>query len=358
MENVCFVCETPFQVLNCINYCYNNKNKATFDVYISDAFYNSTDIALKIKSIDLFKNVICYHSYSDDQITNRYFNKYGYVATPHRYIINVTERDYHYADYDAVFVSTLTKMGMAMIMQNPKADICYYDDGLSSYFGKIGEKSITKKRRIVYRLRNMDYKHLQPSCMFVNNVSMCHSEWCVPIYSLPSIDKDNKELWNILKIVFDTNSKNHYSDYKIVYLSQAVTPLDRIAYLKQLTNNSIISGKIIFRPHPRHHQVFDWIECDDTGNMWELVAAGEIQDNHILLSECSTAQFVPKLLFDKEPYIIFMFDMFSDYSKDEITLHNQTFSELVRNYKKPDKVIRVANYENLVNTLERIINEK
>ena len=47
-----------------------------------------------------------------------------------------------------------------------------------------------------------------------------------------------------------------------------------------------------------------------TNNMWELECIQSINDGNVIFAAFSTAQFTPKLLFDKNPYIIFLYKIF------------------------------------------------
>ena len=43
--------------------------------------------------------------------------------------------------------------------------------------------------------------------------------------------------------------------------------------------------------------------------MWELIALDDLSEDDVLICFFSTAAFTPKILFDKEPKIIFLFDL-------------------------------------------------
>lgn len=126
--------------------------------------------------------------------------------------------------------------------------------------------------------------------------------------------------------------------------------------------DAIGMDQLIYRLHPRstrdsiveNHNNF---VIDNTKYPWELICSDVINENYILIGDCSTAQIVPKWFFNKEPYILFLFQYARDYwSPDTIEVLEQIVEKTRSAYKNKDRVICVENPQELKKILEKIEN--
>lgn len=127
----CFICETPYQVFNSINFVMNQKEYEfeACDIYLGEKFNGFSGIYDVLVREEVFDGVFRY-SYKDegkDRFSYLFF-RFGYVITPSRFISVSMKKFRILADnisYSHIFVSTHTRFGMAMIMANPKAKVCF-----------------------------------------------------------------------------------------------------------------------------------------------------------------------------------------------------------------------------------------
>ena len=66
MVHLCFVCETPFHLLNCINYSYHVREDVSVDLYVRQEDYLNEDMIDRVRNEGLFENVYSY-SYEKDR---------------------------------------------------------------------------------------------------------------------------------------------------------------------------------------------------------------------------------------------------------------------------------------------------
>ena len=120
--------------------------------------------------------------------------------------------------------------------------------------------------------------------------------------------------------------------------------------------------KVLYRKHPRETSFSsDWAYVDDGTAMWELVCQEHLSDDSVLISSFSTAMLTPKLLYNKEPWLIYTYKLYKNYFVEDNPMTcglNQGISVMVEQIKKvysrPEKIICVQNIKEIKDTLEMI----
>ena len=86
---------------------------------------------------------------------------------------------------------------------------------------------------------------------------------------------------------------------------------------------------------------------DTVNNMWELECINTITDKHILVSFFSTVQFSPKMIANKQPYVIFLYKLFlSNLDGLEIPGFEEMIQQLKDKYvHKRIEVLKNKKYE-------------
>lgn len=314
---ICFICDTAYQLLNCINFVYHlytGKNN-TIDIYIGRQFSESDNITSRLKEEHLFSNIYTYITYGNNYGNLRKIGRAIGILFPEKRIKAMLDSEgaVWKECYDTIFMSMPTHFSVAMAQCNPQAEIIYYDDGIGSYSGNIAE-AMDRFNKLMYQLFAKSMKFMYPSELYVNNKELCRSIVAPVIKQLPQMQYASKDFWNLLKRVFSYENDEVYARYHVVYLMQpndaAIPKIDKL--------NSEIEGvlskeRCVARPHPRQGNIEISGMCMDySRSMWELLCAEKISDNHVLVSMCSTAQLMPKMLFGKEPYLIFTYQLFKE----------------------------------------------
>lgn len=359
MKSICFVCETPYQLLNTINY-YCNRTELldhTVDVYIGNVFFGFDRYVDALKDEGLFDNIYTY-SYAAEKKKAKLL-KYIQVAMPCVFVNSLIKEPFKIKDkaYSHVFVSNLTPMGKAIIAAFPEAKVCYYDDGIGSYRSKIGERGITKKHKTFYKLVGKDISCFWPQVMYLNNPEMSNNLWRVELKQLPLLREQSKTFIDMLKRIFG-GYPEVYNTSKVLYLSQPVerpTPEENKKWAqidREVVSQLKKKGNFILRPHPREKLQEDpQVVYDTSRSLWELICLDAITDDTILIGNCSTAQFMPKFLFDKEPVLILTYRM---YVKPEYWAYGDgLYNSLKEKYRDKEKLIAVESPEEMTEAIDK-----
>ena len=57
--NIAFISDTPYQIVNCINYCchLNEDQKVNIDLYLGHQFFGSHELKERLEKEQLFQNI-------------------------------------------------------------------------------------------------------------------------------------------------------------------------------------------------------------------------------------------------------------------------------------------------------------
>lgn len=95
------------------------------------------------------------------------------------------------------------------------------------------------------------------------------------------------------------------------------------------------------------------IDVEYPEEMWEILCSEYITDETVLITLVSTAAFSPKKLYDKEPYVIFLYDALGLYGKQKENT-DDFVKGLMDTYRNKDKIIIPSNAEEVVRTLTKL----
>lgn len=347
-----FICATPFQLLNIVNFVYHDveKSKGNSDIYLALTSGSAEEIKGNLIKLGIFRKIFIVKP--QKQFTNKVKNK------AHSLYIFSKETTYFrtqiYSDqvpqkgeYNIIVVPCATLLFEAFVSYFKPQRVYFIDDGLGSYFGNIQLSTLKKERLYMAKIFG---RFFDVNKLYVNNVDFCYSEVTDIILSLPH--DESADYNNALLNLFNYNINDIYSRYRVVYLHQPLNELGKgISRKEQEIFHELkdyIGDNLIIRPHPRifQEEMYKGTTIDNINNMWELVCLKEITDNHILVGVSSTAQVSPKLLLNKEPYVIFTFYL---YPEDEAVLKGKEiiFKNLRNNYSRPEKVQAPKNLNEL-----------
>ncbi|QNI84120.1 hypothetical protein SynPROS71_00282 [Synechococcus sp. PROS-7-1] len=246
-----------------------------------------------------------------------------------------------------------------------KAEFYLFEDGLSSYtninsslkyrnkYLKLADKLLFNK----HLLRPPQGEYLwRPTVATKRSHKIIQIDYC-------------KE--NILKMLLNSNNSQSIVDKvsrQCLYLSQPVNTLHTLINGKTCLSTDKISTLIEsiqltfkvfpglqYRSHPKerhsqHMSYFRFIPKQDSPSIWENECFNHINDQSILICVFSSAAFVPKIIFDKEPTIIMLYRMLFECFPEASMI-----CKSIRNsYKNPLKVLEPNSLSELVTMLKII----
>lgn len=311
--NIAICVATPFQAMNAINLACNTFEQSDRKVLLYRNFSDlSNDILLGIKKYSIFDKIYEYDLISKDNKLVYLFNDFVQAVFPEIFVkwiikdcITLKEEAFNYITF-----TSGTELEVALTRIFPKAKTIAYDDGLGSYVGDIIHDH---KLYWIWKILGRKTSNIWPDCLYVNNVEFCDSTLTKNKKELLSLNKCTNQYKHMICDIFNVSQNTLYSERPIVYLSQ---PLDEVkryvnGYEDKIENVLKQFNQYgIYRKHPRDNHITKLnYKIDSSRCIWELICANQITEENILVSVCSTTQIIPKIMYNKEPWIIFTYKL-------------------------------------------------
>ena len=349
---VAIVCETPFQIVNVIR-ILGEKNsslkKCRIHLYLGKKFRHSEAVYERICKTSYFEEII---PYDYCNISYTWLSRILELFFPCSYLKRLAKKNTISKNYAYIFLPVYLYFGTALLRINKKAKMILYEDGFASYVEKNNLGVFSFVRKLIWWFEGVNFKRLQAEAVILSCPEMYihNNDTPLRIYDMPIL---NKEKVILLNEIFNFSILDLYANKRIIYLSQ---PLDspfnnevKDSLLQLLYNK--YNDIALLRLHPAEKS-----ECSikigmENDQNWELVSINCILDSHILITPFSTAAFLPRLLAGKEPFVIFVYNIF-DLSENKADIHS-----IIKNfkgvYKKQNKIFEILD----VNEIEPILNK-
>jgi len=366
-ENVkfLFVCDTPFQLFNVINFVENNRMRSNgkSDLVIVHQFRNSDEFAKKIKEKNLFSNVYDVVPVEERRGVKSKIRTLTRVFFPKRAIREflATKNSKISCLHRRYFLSFQTPVTISFQLANPYADIFLMEDGLGSYVGNIEEDYTSSLYKIVNKYFLEDRLSLNAVALYLNYPKLCHSLIKTEIRKLNN-PKENRKCIEALTEIFGYSFDKHSSEKKYLYLTQPLS--ETPGYITngeekifQVLADVLDIDDVEIRVHPRQKQCINngWM-ISDSSQMWELECIYRINNNQVLISAYSTTLFMPKILNDSEPILIFIYKLLFSNVFTEIWLEKERFiKDFASEYENSNRVFIPETIEEFRGILESLI---
>lgn len=365
-EKFLFFCATPFQVLNCINFVESNQMdaKGKADLVIVHQFKNSEKTAEEVKKQGIFD-----HVYEIDPIKKGSGFK-GKINTLLRVLFpRKVIRDCMRSKHDSVafcyrffFLGSYTCEALCFRLANPYADVYLIEDGLGTYIGNI-ETDFTSR---LYNFMNQYFLEsklsLRTQAIYINNPEICHSKIDAEFRKINN-PVSNENVMKKLVQIFGYSLNNCSSNSHFIYFTQ---PLDDIVgymeaeekRIKNIFIHELTHDTVEVRVHPRQNNYdTDGIRVSDNSQMWELECIFKIKDSQVLISAFSTTLFMPKILNNTEPTLIFVYKLLFKDTDNEVWKEKEKFiKDFAESYSDSCKVYIPSDFEEFKEILKNYAN--
>lgn len=364
---IAFICDTPYQIVNCINYCYHlqDRENAVVDLYLGHQFFGSYELKERLGKENIFQNIYGFEDKNSSNKVIHYFRRMRNILSPRSYLEHIMEDevDLTRKEYDSIFLSVPTMFAIAFRSLFKAASMNYYDDGLGSYYGNLVDRMNQSPQGRLCHIFGIHLEQMEAKALYVNNTALCKSTMTNDICPLPSMLHCSKDFLELLYRVFSYIPNPDYDKYRMIYLSQPNDQGDlKMAHQAMQIMKALqpYEKQCMVRPHPRQKELDTGkLFTDKTRGLWELLCADQITEDHILLGTFSTAQMIPKLLYQKEPYLIFMYQIEHPMSK---TMNYSSIEQMIQDlravYKHPEKIKVPKDLSELHMDIEGILHEK
>lgn len=365
-----FFCSTPYQILGAIIMTRELYRDHIVDIYIYDHFDKSQEITDNLRSYTkIFNKVIHVRSLSVSKRINGLNIFRRYCLKLNMYFKNKkVYKEYIYPEiffYDELFLtnpSILKEIGIKTIFQkNRKLVVNLYEDGTGGYSDAIRKQKTTMFKKLFNILTGTSkvidkYHYIWLFRPEIYNGDVNNKI----IKKIPDIDKKDASVIKLLNNIFDYQKENSIEE-KIIFFDQpieenALNEIDKI--LKSINEN--YSQQFIVKLHPRfvnRTQLEDIKIYSNSEIPWEIIALNNNIENKIILTYFSTIAFTNKILFDSEPYLIFLFDMIEIKKYKQLSSSSKKiFEDFQKTYKDTEKIFIPKNISELKEILIKLNN--
>jgi hypothetical protein len=367
IKNNLFVCSTQYAILNAINFVSSDLEEldSNRDIVIFQQTDDIKELSKIIKESEYFDNV-----YDFPFINNKnLIYLIGIILFPNFFLkkMCLSESNYSLKDkfYNKIFSQNQLYASLFSRF-NINSDVYLMEDGLSSYTGRTLEVS---RRSFSFRLINKTFLRKYFFADIKGQALYRPEMLCGPskvIIKLPEHKIENNYIYNS---IFKYKEADAYDIHKFVYLGVPYYGLrdlmirpesvsvDFEKICKNIVDtamNALNKKDFIYRTHPIEKIEINYYKklakVDECKNMWEMECQNKISDDHILMNFFSTAAFTPKMLYGKEPYVIFLYKILGleMLNADKLALSLKSM------YSLPEKIIVPESIFELVEVIQSL----
>ncbi len=356
-NKACFFCGTPFHIFNSVLILQNKKLKA--DIYIDDVFSTAKQIAANLIAIDMFENVYLIDRNKDWGFPNNKISQYIYALKGYgqfnKLVPKVIRDISQYSDYFFANDPRTDVFGRFIkfyIVKNcSNYNIHYYDDGLGSYNEHMDD--ITKidyyARKLFFGrdllLFNCDYYLTSPD--FFRQVNPNSDKTIIPIGGI------NSEVNKLLKRVFYIDKTNTTVSKNVFFDTVRNEEFDKSGNIifSRIIDKVLRTGKFMIKSHPREIKAkYDGNQSIEFGLPFEMLCLYNDFSDKVFINSFSTVVFSPKIIFNQEPKVVFLYKMMKKHMKVNDSIYDKCIEALKSIYSQKDKII-VCESEDALNEI-------
>ncbi len=357
-----YYCNSAYQIIAAINLHWHRKHEGfenipdyEGDLIILNSFSGTKDIYEKLSDAHVFNKVICI----DKKYNKGTFHRIKTILDllfPAMYLkekYGLEKKDVKNC-YDVIAVPKYAEVTDAIYRLNEGSAIEFIEDGMAAYIASTELYPYTEKSRKLHRALHCGGDFSNYRALYLDCPELYTGENVDKVKRIPRISNDCLEM---TKNIFGASIR---SDRDIYWIAQN---LENDIYKSQVKDllNILRKNKehVLFRPHPRYREAQDYtgFEIDDESMSWEMkLMQMDNVDDILLISVHSTACFTPKMLFDKEPYII-LFYRLVDYKVSFMNEnYENTIKKFIKTYRDPEKIMIPENMDEFEECILKFIN--
>lgn len=334
-----FICSSVFQVFNIANLCASNFELGSSDVLLLDY---GTDID-KYLDLNFMKRTFNEVKVIKHKRKNKSISVYINVLK--EILKSIILCNNWKIEYRNIFISgteIYSKIYAYRYMDHFE-NLFYIEDGLESYDAVLDEKSKKVQDtvfQVFYKERPLNLckaLYLYEPSFAINNT------YNKVIFNIPKVKKDTC-VAKIIKNIFLGNTIE--IKQKVIFLEAWFNDLEKYMFqveLLQIIADIIEFENIGIKKHPNNinnkdiyedNLIIEGISSFELNNLYYSL------NEKVLISIISTACLTPKMIYDEEPYVIFLYKIFlSKYEFSEWISTEEVILKIKRNYRVPSKIM-------------------
>ena len=359
-----YYCNSAYQILTVINLHWHRKH-AGFenidhyegDLIILNSFEEAEEIANLIKSKNIFQKVL---------LIDKAFNSGRLHAI--KTLFDLLDPAYYLKDkyklnkkdiqnkYAAICVPKYSTVTAAIWRLNKKAELHILEDGTGTYFGSMRLTPDSTLYRKYYKFLNHGRSFYEYSAIYLNDAELFTGKEKNRTVDIPTYDASCLKMLKDLFVEYENCDDVLNKD--IYYFAQFLNNKDINVFIDSLLEYlEGFKNHVVYIPHPRHKDEKTYkLDYSNKKQIWELkqLSIDDLEEK-LLISIHSTACFTPKILFDKEPYVL----LFYKLCDDKVTSRNSRFDEFVeqfiQRYRDKEKIMIPETVEEFKECIERFV---
>jgi hypothetical protein len=346
-ERWLFLCITPYAIFNALNMMETQGEKVEADIVLFDRKAGKRQYGKTLEKSGVFKNVCRLEHFPTPKQRQAYTALFWTVPKLVFRTANATDKRLS-KNYTKVIAQHYYIASM-VYPSYPNAEYYLIEDGLGSY---ANDMYLPENRgRAIKLLNKLWGNRLLPNFIgtYVYRPELVH-EGFLPAFPL----KSSSENTRILETVFSYKENELYKEHRNIFFGDTeMEDAGQFKYgiyekiLHKLTNRE----KVIYRRHPAEGEKRPFegeIAYDTYENLWELECGKQITDYHIFVNFFSTAALSPKILYDKEPTLIFLFPLLRNEPHIHLMENYWDYVKKIKKlYRNPEKIIVIEKEEDL-----------
>lgn len=360
------VCSTPFQILNLLTMKDEIFQNQKVDVVILNHAAVNYSLFQKLKDMDAFDTV---YFAETKHVSNGGDDKDRWVRdlTELQHILNkdyvLDQVNLSRTDYDQVVVASEDPPSQIfwyyIKANNPKAKLYIFEDGTKTYsfFDRTYSKFKPMYLKRIYG--NEFFEEIEGA--YLHHPKYYRGKEGLDLVQTPPIDKSNLEIRELINSVFNYEKEEGAIPFqqRFVYFDQAYQfseELTEQARLHQLVEKIVGEDQLVVKLHPRTDANYytNYLK----GNYpFEVLELNQNIEEKVLISGLSTACLTPKLVFDEEPYVIILYQLFESGLFKENQRGNFELAQRIKaDYRNPERFMIPENETELVEMLKKLTN--
>lgn len=356
-----YYCNSAYQLLNIMNLHYHRNNgfenivDYSADLVLRNGFSNVDNIVRILKDNKVFSNIFIVDRKENTTSKLHLINSIKNIIFPLNYLKDNYPIDINLIknQYDYIVTTKFTPFIAAMWQVNKKAKLHLHEDGAGSYIAYFDLEMRSKSYKMFYKLFNNGKDFYNYEKIYLNNKDIYTRDDKNLVVEIPKFNKDYlKQIKKMFKeYIYD------YGDIDIYWLSQKLDDSkgkesfdaeEEVLYLKKYKD------KVLYCPHPRYFLCEHDFKISDIKQIWELQVLDQDNfDDKLIISVHSTACLTPKILFDKQPYVIFLYKLVIKHDWYFFKEMEKVIELFKNSYSDPSKIMipeTLAEYKECIDS--------
>ena len=364
--NYLYYCNSAYQILTVMNLHWHRKyagfehiDNYGGDLLIQNSFADAPEMKRILEEHGFFR-----HVYLVDKAFNA--GKFHALATLADLLIPSYYLSSKYGlkknemnDYAVITAPKYSTLISAIWRLNPKAKLHLFEDGTAAYFGALDLLPESRLYKKYYQTLNYGRSFADFEYIYLNDASLFTGTQKEKARSIPKFDET---LLNKIREAFSGYLNGEDTrDKDIFYIAQYLNNKEINIFIDGLLSDlEEYKDHILYIPHPRHQdeKTYNFAYANKK-QIWELKQL-DIEDlsGKMLIAIHSTACFTPKILYDKEPYLL----LFYKLCEDKVTYRDERFDEFVerfiKTYRDPSKILIPESKDELLGCVKEFVERK